>query len=212
MDPNFWHRKWTNREIGFHRADVNPLLRAHLPRLGLAPGARLFLPLCGKTLDIGWLADQGFRVAGAELHAAAVAELFAELGHTPEITSHGPLERHRAGDVEIFVGDLFDLSRELLGPVDAVYDRAALVALPAEMRARYVPHLAELTDGAPQLLITYDYDQNAAAGPPFAVPAREVEARYADTYEITALASAEVPGGLKGLTAATESVWLLRKK
>ena len=209
MDPDFWHARWTANQIGFHEGKPNAHLEAHLGRLGLAAGARLFLPLCGKTRDIAWLLSRGLRVAGAELSPLAVAQLFDDLGVAPEISSVGSLEHHRAGGLDVFVGDIFALSADLLGPVDAVYDRAALVALPAPMRARYAAHMAAITAGAPQLLVCFTYDQAQAEGPPFSVPAADVRALYGAAYRPALLESRPVPGGLKGKVPAEEQAWLL---
>ena len=169
MDEQFWHRRWELNEIGFHEGKANALLVAHLEALSLAHGGRVFLPLCGKTIDIHFLLSRGYRIAGAELSRVAVEQLFAELGVAPEITAVGPMTRYSAPSIDIFIGDIFHLSAEMLGPVDAVYDRAALVALPAPMRDRYAAHLMKITGTAPQLLIAFDYDQSVMAGPPFAV-------------------------------------------
>jgi thiopurine S-methyltransferase len=213
MDANFWRQRWELNEIAFHEPEANPALVQHWSALGLQPGSRVFVPLCGKTLDIHWLLAQGFRVAGAELTEIAVQQLFAELGVAdPQIADAGKMRRYSAEGIDIFVGDIFDLTREELGPVDAAYDRAALVALPEEVRTRYTAHLMELTARAPQLMICYVYDQSTMAGPPFAIADAEVERHYAATYALTRLASAEVPGGLKGRCAAIENVWLLRRK
>lgn len=211
MDMNFWHRKWENNEIAFHQRDANPHLVRHLSALELPAAARVFLPLCGKTRDIAWLLAQGYRVAGAELSKLAVGQLFQELGIVPEVTQVGALERYRAPQLDLFVGDIFDLSRELLGPVSAVYDRAALVALPSDLRRRYALHLAALANHAPQLLITYEYDQNLLPGPPFSIHAGEVAELYIDAagYRVTLLGSASVEGGLKGKVPSRESIWHL---
>lgn len=210
MEANFWHAKWANNEIGFHQDEVNPLLREHFDRLALAAGSRLFVPLCGKTRDIAWLLAAGYRVAGAELSRLAVEQLFAELGVAPQIEQAGPLIRFTAEDLDLYVGDIFELAAGELGPVDAVYDRAALVALPEAMRQRYADHLAALTDRARQLLIAYDYDQSLQNGPPFSVAADEVRHLYGPYYELALLASTEVAGGLRGKCPATEHVWLLQ--
>ncbi|MBC7181932.1 MAG: thiopurine S-methyltransferase [Roseovarius sp.] len=204
MEADFWHTRWENMQIGFHEGAVNRMLSAHIGALGLDPGARIFLPLCGKTRDIAWLLAQGYRVAGAELSDIAVGQLFEELGVTPDITEHGPLRAYAAPGVTIFAGDIFALTPDLLGPVDAVYDRAALVALPAEMRARYTAHMRVLTGTAPQLLVTFEYDPAIMAGPPFSVTAAEVRTHYAPHYRITQLADLVVPGGLKGVCPARE--------
>ena len=212
MDSNFWLKKWEKNEIAFHKSEANPALVKHLPALDLAPGDRIFLPLCGKTLDIGWLLSQGYRVAGAELSDIAIEQLFNELGVEPEISEVGKSKHYSANNIDIFVGNIFDLSSEMLGPVDAIYDRAALVALPEEMRDRYTPHLMQITDSAPQLLICFEYDQSLMAGPPFSISPSEVARHYQDSYEPTLLQSQAVPGGLKGNSEAQEKVWLLQSR
>ncbi|WP_309390770.1 thiopurine S-methyltransferase [Chelatococcus sambhunathii] len=212
MDETFWRDRWRENRLGWHQPQSHPMLVRRLAALGLEAGSRVFLPLCGKTLDVGWLLGQGFRVAGAELVETAIEQLFAELGVEPEIAQAGASLRYGADGIDIFVGDLFDLTAETLGPVDAVYDRAALVALPAETRRAYAVHLAEITNRAPQLLITFDYDQDRMEGPPFSVTEEEVRALYAGDFEIDLLESAEVEGGLKGLCPATEQAWALRPR
>lgn len=210
MRAEFWHRKWTNRDITFHEGEANAMLVAHFDRLQTAAGDRVFVPLCGKTRDIHWLLSQGRRVAGAELTETAVTELFDELGIEPAITQHGGLNRYSADGIDIFQGDIFDLTAALLGPVNAVYDRAAMVALPPDMRKTYAAHLLAITGAAPQLLLTYDYDQSFIDGPPFSVPEAEIAAHYGSRYTISKLFSKPVEAGQKG-PGATENVWLLTR-
>ncbi len=210
MQAEFWLERWRTRELGFHLAEPNPLLVTHAVSMGLSPGARVFLPLCGKTRDIGWLLAQGYRVAGAELSAIAVDELFDELGVEPAIRPLGELMHYAAPGLDIYCGDIFALSAEQLGPVDAVYDRAALVALPEDTRRAYAKHLEQQTARARQLLVTFVYDQQAMSGPPFSVTANEVNALYGAGYTLELLCSQPVEGGLRGQVPAEESVWLLR--
>lgn len=210
MDAQFWHDRWQEGRLGFHEGRVNRMLEAHVGALGLLPGQRVFLPLCGKTVDIPWLLAQGYRVAGAELSEIALRDLFAEMGVVPEVTETGAHRRYSASGVEIFAGDIFELTAETLGPVDAVYDRAALVALPEGMRELYAAHLAAITGRAPQLLVTFDYDQSVMDGPPFAVDEAGLRRCHDARFEIERLAEAEVPGGLKGVCPAIESAFLLR--
>jgi thiopurine S-methyltransferase len=212
MDSSFWHQKWEKHEIAFHESKANPLLVKHFNELSVAKGSRIFVPLCGKTLDISWLLSHGSRVAGAELSHIAIEQLFMELGLQPEISTVGEVEQWSANRLDIFVGDIFAVSRKMLGPVDAIYDRAALVAFPEDMRSRYTTHLTEMTHKAPQLLVCYDYDQTVMQGPPFSVRNEEVHRHYADHYALTLIASTDVPGGLKGKCAAKESVWRLTSK
>lgn len=210
MDGDFWRRKWRDNQLGWHQPVAHPMLLSRLAALDLAEEARVFVPLCGKSLDIHWLVANGFRVAGAELVETAVEQLFSELGLEPSISQARASRRYGAEGIDVFVGDLFDLDRDELGQVDAVYDRAALVAMPAALRPAYATHVAEITARAPQLLITFDYDQSQLEGPPFSVDDQEVRGLYGDVYEALFLDSAEVAGGLKGKCPATEKAWLLR--
>lgn len=210
MDHDFWHRKWADKQIGFHEGEVNGLLAAYFDTLAIPAGGRIFLPLCGKTRDIAWLLNQGYQVAGAELSADAVDQLFDELGVTPEVTELAPVKKYSAPGIDVLVGDIFTVTGAILGSVDAIYDRAALVALPAEMRKHYTTHLMRLCPGTPQFLITFTYDQARMDGPPFSVPEDEVRRHYGTRYEITNAAHKELPGGMKGQTDATEDAWLLR--
>ncbi|HOY24825.1 MAG TPA: thiopurine S-methyltransferase [Cellvibrio sp.] len=209
MEPNFWHKKWQDSDIGFHNSDANPLLVKHFYALGLAPNSRVFLPLCGKTLDIHWLLAQGYQVIGAELSPLAIGQLFEELGVMPEITQLESLQHYSAPNIDIFVGDIFNLTNNLIGEVDAIYDRAALVALPFEMRMQYTSHLKAITHYAKQLLICFEYDQSQLAGPPFSISNEEINTHYGADYRLTLLESAEVIGKLKGQCPAHENVWLL---
>lgn len=212
MEHSFWHHKWEANDIGFHQKTANTLLVEHLPALGLVDGQRVFVPLCGKTLDIRWLLSQEYRVAGAELSRLAVDQLFAELECVPTIEDVGSLLHYRAPDLDIFVGDIFELSRELLGPVDAIYDRAALVALPPDLRERYTAHLRAITDTAPQLTIVFEYDQSRAEGPPFSISDAEI-ARHCDaSYSPVLLANHAIPNGMRGQCPAAEKVWHLAPK
>lgn len=210
METDFWLEKWNRNEIAFHQSEVNSMLVDHIGALALPSGGRVFVPLCGKTLDIAWLLSRGFRVAGIELSELAIQSLFAELGVTPDVTRSGKLKRYSAPDIDIFVGDLFDLSTDILGAVDAVYDRAALVALPADLRGRYASHVAEVTAGSPYLLICFEYDQSVMPGPPFSIDEEEVARLFAGQYGLSSLAGADVSGGLKGICPALETAWMLR--
>ena len=212
MDSNFWHQRWENNEIAFHENKANPLLVKHFSELSLAQGSRIFVPLCGKTLDICWLLSHGYRVAGAELSHIAIEQLFMELGMQPEISTVGEVERWSANNLDIFIGDIFAVSRKMLGRVDAIYDRAALVAFPEEMRNLYTAHLTEIAGKAPQFLICYEYNQSLVQGPPFSICNEEVHRHYSDNYELTLIANTDVSGGLKGKCPAKENVWLLKRK
>ena len=210
MEANFWHARWEENLIGFHLPQPNPKLVQYFKQLNLKPNDRVFVPLCGKTIDIAWLLAQGMRVVGVELSPLAIEQLFIELKVTPQKTVQGKLIHYSAPQLDIFVGDIFDLDREILGHVDAIYDRAAIVALPDDLRARYAAHLIALAPKANQLLISYEYDQSLISGPPFSVTPKHIQNYYQASYQITELVRLDVEGGLKGLYPAQEAVWFLK--
>jgi len=210
MNPEFWHQRWASNQIGFHESAANPLLVKHFDKLNLPKGNRVFLPLCGKTLDIAWLLTKGYEVVGAELNKLAIDQLFAELGKDPIISHEGNIQRCHTDHLDILVGNIFDVTSSMLGKVDAIYDRAAMVALPPEMRVKYAHHLLMITNTASQLLICFDYDQSLVDGPPFSINAHEVRGHYADRYELALLDSS--PTKLKGQFDTMEMTWLLETK
>ena len=209
MNPEFWHKKWADREIGFHLSEANPSLVKHFGELKLPKNAHVFVPLCGKTLDIAWLLSMGCRVSGIELSEIAIKELFEELNISPNRSTNGSLTLYQTGNLSIYQGDLFALTKAQLESVDAIYDRAALVALPQDMRSRYTQHLVSITDAAAQLLISFEYDQSLMSGPPFSVTQHEIQQHYNSLYDVILLESSSIPGGLKGICEADEKVWHL---
>lgn len=212
MEPDFWHQRWADNNIAFHADEVNPALIRHLDTLSVEKGGRVFVPLCGKTLDIGWLLEQGYQVAGAELSPTAIDQLFAQLRMQPAVTSVEDVTHYAGKGIDVYVGDIFHLTAELIGPVNAIYDRAALVALPAEMRRRYAAHLINITGRAPQLIVSFEYDQAQMEGPPFSVTREELHRLYAGHYSIRLLQETDIPGGMKGVCPATEVVHILAGK
>ncbi len=212
MDADFWHQRWENRHIGFDQARPNTLLVKYFGQLDLKKGSRVFVPLTGKTIDVAWLLSQGFKVVGAELNEIAVQELFEMLNLEPEVSDLGDLKLYHAPDIHLFVGDIFQLNAETLKKVNAIYDRAALVALPYKMRKDYTSHLIKITNQAPQLLIVFEYDQSQMPGPPFSVSEKEIQEHYSDAYEVALLQDFPIPGGLKGKAVASEIAWLLGGK
>ncbi|QXL85201.1 thiopurine S-methyltransferase [Comamonas sp. NLF-1-9] len=218
MDHAFWLQRWREGRIGFHQQRVLPLLQKHWPSLDLAQGSKVFVPLAGKSLDMLWLAEQGLRVLGVELSELAVKQFFAEHGLTPQVR-HTPYGIHHvAGAIELICGDAFALDAQALADCSGLYDRAALVALPPELRARYVDELmARLPSGCRGLLVTLDYPQDEMQGPPFSVPEAEVEQRYAPRWELRRLEQrdllADEPGfAARGLSAMATSVYRLQKQ
>ncbi len=199
MQPDFWQQRWANYEIGFHQPAPTPLLLKYWPTLAVPAEAQVFVPLCGKSLDLAWLAAQGHRVLGVELSQIAVDEFFAEHGLVPEVEETRYGLHHRAGPIELICGDAFGLDAELLAGCAAVFDRAALIALPPDMRQRYARELyARLPQGCRGLLITLEYPQAERDGPPFSAEQLEVETLYADHWRVQLLEQRPIPPGTPG--------------
>ena len=217
MEHSFWHSKWQKNEIGFHAPEGNALLVKYSSFLigddsPSSSSSRIFVPLCGKTRDIGWLLAQGCEVVGAELSEVAITQLFEELGVEPTISTSTNGKVYTKDRLTIFVGDIFKLTSSDIGDVTGVYDRAALVALPSPLREQYSAHLIAITQCAPQLIISFDYDQNEMAGPPFSVNEKTVDSLYSADYNIQRLERSVLEGGLKGKVDADNLVFALSAK
>lgn len=193
MQPEFWHKKWASNQIGFHLPQVNPHLQRFWPQLGLEESARVLVPLCGKSLDLLWLAHCGHEVLGVELSEKAVEDFFSEHQLDPAVSEQGPFNVYRAGSIELWCGDFFALTPGDVADCSALYDRAALIALPPSMRERYATHLNRiLPKGSLGLLITLDYDQAEMSGPPFAVLDDEVQRLFGTSWGLKVLEDQDV--------------------
>lgn len=209
MEEGFWQSRWQEGRIGFHEGRPNALLEKHFDVWGLEPGAHVFVPLCGKAFDLDWLLANGLMVSGIEFNRQAVEEVFARLGLTPEVEQSDGLIRFQADGLTLYSGDFFALEASDLGPVDAVYDRAALVAIAPERRQGYADHLAALTGRARQLLVGFNYDQSAMQGPPFSITEAIIRGLYAEKFDSALLESAPVDGPMAQRVDAQEEIWLL---
>ncbi len=193
MEPEFWLERWREGRTNFHQEQVMPLLQKHWPSLGLPEGSRILVPLCGKSLDMVWLAGQGYEILGVELSQYAVEQFFEEHKLAPQLSPWAGGTAYTSGNMQILCGDIFDMSADTLSTCLGVYDRAALIALPPAMRQRYVQHVySNLPDNYLGLLITLDYPQEQMQGPPFSVPDDEVQALYWPHTTATILESRDI--------------------
>jgi thiopurine S-methyltransferase len=219
MQADFWHKRWQKNEIGFHEADGNHLLKTYFDKLALAANAIVFVPLCGKTRDIAWLLSKGYHVVGIELNESAVEQLFEELNlniapsqtiNVQETSLKHFFSQFSNGlTLSVYQGDFFAFTADLLGKIDAVFDRGALVALPAQMRILYSEHLLKITDCSKQLLVCYQYGEGLIQGPPHSVDVDEVKLHYQDSHSIENLHHDYVDGGFREKTEVFEAAYLL---
>lgn len=217
MEISYWHSRWINNRIGFHSAEVNPELFRYHKQAGIAPGMDVLVPLCGKSVDMKWLADLGCNVTGIEASELPCRAFFEEqeLAYTTE--KQGAFTLYRSGRITIWHGDFFKFPAARGGNFDAVFDRAALIALPPGMRTRYAGKITELCKpGACVLLISYDYPPGDMAGPPFAVPESEIKTLYTGSMMATRIDKQPVeplPARFvnRGLTAMHQLTYILRR-
>lgn len=219
MEHQFWHERWAKKEIGFHEGTVNQYLHDHWPEFAGTSTEAVFVPLCGKAHDMWWLHDRGHPIIGVELSEVACKDFFEEAGEKAMVHPGEPFTRFRHDDLEVWCGDFFQLVPSDLQNTRLIYDRAALIALPADMRPRYIDHLTTvIPDDSRILLITLDYDSQEMKGPPFNVSDEEVHRLYGEDYNIEQLLKQDMArdnpfAKRRGLrNGATESVFVLTKR
>lgn len=217
MDAEFWLERWQKNEIGFHSATLQPALLEHWKALDLPKGARVLVPLCGKSLDMVWLANQGCKVVGAELSEVAIEAFYADNKLTPQVKTMDGFTVRNAKSFELWCGDFFALKRADIN-CTAAYDRAALVAMPPELQPRYAAKMAELMPAEGQvLLVGLDYNPSEMNGPPFSIPQARVHELFGKDFDVTVL---DARNGLtksehlakRGITRLEEATYLLRRR
>lgn len=200
MEKEYWVSRWEEGKTGFHQSDFNKKLIQYFSTFDISPKQKVFVPLCGKSKDMLWLRQQGLEVHGIELHKKAVEEFFAE-------------NNLSFNDIQLSCGDFFSINDT--PRYDFIYDRAALVALPASMRPAYAQKIGHITkDGGRCLLLTYEYNQEELEGPPFSVSEEEVHSLYAKNFSIQ-LIEDERPKKegprLEHLKSLTQKVYILKR-
>jgi thiopurine S-methyltransferase len=210
VHPDFWHDRWRTAQIGFHRTAADDNLIRHWRDLSLPKAARVLVPLCGKSLDLLWLRDQGHAVAGIELSDIALQAFFMENGIAARRRALRHFDLYETENLECIRGDFFELTAERLGPVAAVYDRASLISWTPDQRGRYVEHLTMLTGtGTQTLLVALEYPQTEMNGPPFSVDSKEVLRLFSHYHSIDELARRDILGNEprlrgRGVSSLTE--------
>ena len=219
MQPEFWHERWRTGQIGFHQPAVDRCLRGHWRALDLASSScRVFVPLCGKSLDLLWLREQGHFVMGVEISATAVESFLLENGIPARRRALAGFDLYEAANLQLFRGDFFALTPELIGEVAAIYDRAALISWAPNLRKAYAEHIAELAPrGARMLLVTLEYPQAQMQGPPFSLSSGEIAELFAPHFTLEEIARADILASearlrAKGITRLEEVCYQLVRR
>ena len=221
MEENYWQESWHKNKIGFHQSNINSRLKKFWPQLAVPPSSEVLVPLCGKSQDILWLREQGYRVVGVEFSEKAVKAFFAENNLTYTEQNAGNLQEFTgtelASGIRLLCGDMFDVGPADVDQVAGFYDRAALVALPPEIRTRYAEHLAKILPAdTVGLLISMIYDPSKMKGPPFSVDDEAVMSLFAHNFQVSQISQSGGPdilGNLadRGLDDLEERVYALKR-
>ncbi|MCU7939526.1 MAG: thiopurine S-methyltransferase [gamma proteobacterium symbiont of Bathyaustriella thionipta] len=226
MHHSFWHQRWQEQRIGFHLDKVNPYLSKYWHRLEVLEQGCVFVPLCGKSHDLLFFHQQGQKVLGNELSSLAVQDFYTEqrlnasktiISSKNNSSNETELIRWSSPQVDILCGDFFALEKDYLSDITIVYDRAALVALPSDMRQFYVKKLLQiLPEKIKILLLTLDYDENEKQGPPFSVTEEEVYQLYGKNFsiellEVTDIAAEQRSPRSQNMSYFNERVFLLER-
>ena len=227
MQHSFWLERWRDNRIGFHLEHINPFLAAYWSRLHLPQDSKVFVPFCGKSKDLLFLHQQGHKVIGNELSPLAVNDFYTEhqlnasksdISGENSSVPEKPLQLWQSDKVDIFCGDFFSLEKEQLADISAVYDRAALVALPSKMRQNYARKMLQiLPQKVCMLLLTLEYDDTEKQGPPFSVTEEEVSRLYGQQFEIELLEVKDINEAQRSsrsqhLSYLREKVYLLNRQ
>jgi thiopurine S-methyltransferase len=193
VQADFWLNRWRSAQIGFHQSATDRHLKAYWPALNLAAGSSVFVPLCGKSLDLLWLHSQGHPVSGVELSPIALESFCLEHGIPARRRVFAGFDVYEAERLSLFQGNLFELTPFLLGGASAVYDRAALISWAPALRSAYVNHLTSLTQkGTQTLLISVEYPEAQMTGPPFSLGRSAIDDLYAEHHSIELLGTHEI--------------------
>lgn len=216
MEHSFWHKCWENNALGFHQCDVHYFLKQYFFEACLSSDKHVFVPLCGKSFDMQYLA-QALSVTGSELSDIACRDFFEESGVKTLAKQQGGFTLYSYENISLFQGDFFSFKKEYLAKVDWIYDRAALVALPPKMQKKYVEHLKTFfTDHTRLFLVTVEYPKEQLVGPPFSITSPNLETLF-EGYDINHVATHELDDKLFAqrrfeVEYLTEKLYIISKK
>ena len=185
-----WLKFWENNETNWHGDKITQELVEYFELFELETRDKVFVPLCGKSLDMIYIMNQGFSVVGVEISEIGVRQFFSENNLAYKITKVDDFDLYSTENLEIYCGDFFALTSKHLNNVKSVFDRKSLIALEPEVRQKYVKHLNDIISlGARILLVTLQYPQYQMSGPPFSVDKSEVESLFSMAFESQELRS-----------------------
>ncbi len=212
-----WLKFWENNETNWHGDKITQELVEYFELFELETRDKVFVPLCGKSLDMIYIMNQGFSVVGVEISEIGVRQFFSENNLTYKITKVDDFDLYSSENLEIYCGDFFSLTSKHLNNVKAVLDSKSLIALEPDLRQKYAKHLNDIISlGVRILLVTLNYPQHQMSGPPFSVDESEVESLFSMAFESRKLKSFnDIENGSKlvraGVDFINNAAYCLRK-
>ena len=215
MEHKFWHDRWENDRIGFHQETINPYLNEYVSHLEISTSRCIFVPLCGKTKDMLWLAEKGFHVIGVEINEKAILSFFNENKIEYITKEESKICCFSSKNITIYKADIFDLEPRHMKNADCFYDRAALIALPKSTRSNYIQQMKTLTGNSPiGLLVSIEYLPTQSEFPPFCIKEEEIADLFSANFAVGKLMEQDIldasPKAIeRGLTEIKEVVYSL---
>ncbi|HET6527158.1 MAG TPA: hypothetical protein VFG39_00260 [Balneolaceae bacterium] len=194
MEISYWQSRWRKNKTGWHMDEVYPLLPDLWPSLSLKAGARILVPFCGKSVDMQWFIDKYFHVTGVDVSEKAL-HAFMERSSNPFTSQHQyGFSVFRSENIELWQGDFQKLPVAGMPSFDAIYDKAALIALPEEMRLKYAQKVLQCSGPETQMMLqTFEYEQDEMTGPPFSVDEQEIRRLYGKQFDLALLRQKQKP-------------------
>ena len=186
-----WLDRWKDNRIGFHQNEISPYLLKYAHKLN--KNNTVFVPLCGKSLDMLYLSDNFANVIGVELVKDACDAFVKENNLKATISEKEcfvdyKITNKNKENIELLCGDIFDIKPKHIKQNIDIFDRASLVALDKEDRAKYAILMIELMSvGSKMLLVSLEYKQSERNAPPYSVDEQEIQKLYANNCKIEML-------------------------
>lgn len=187
MEQNYWLDRWQSSNIAFHQENINADLITFVNNLSINKGDCIFVPLCGKSLDMLWLMQQGYKVIGVELSQIACEAFFTENKLNVTVVEQQNLKHYKSQNIELICGDIFNVTPEILPPIKAIYDRAALIALLPQMRVQYAKQIIKIANNQARILLLCHETKDTVQGPPFPVDKAEVNSLFGKDFSVAEL-------------------------
>lgn len=213
MDADFWTERWNQSNTPWHQSEPEALLTKYFPK---EKTKSALIPLCGKSLDVLWISKNSEKVIGVELSPIACQAFFEEQNFSYKTESYKDFKIFNSLNIELWCGDFFKLPTETYQSVDFIYDRAAIIALPPNLRQLYANKLIEIAQASTssdfQILMIGRVDEGLQDGPPFQVADAEIHKLFSEKLNLEILEKISRPSRADPKLQLVETVYRITRK